>query len=282
MTIATKNGVPIVKDGVIASNCGCCGGWYCCDDRLFSGSCRVTSLGSLVGVSVTINAQDYKKVVAFSNRKCFSEFGIQQPHVIGRQAVGITLGSRLAGTFSLTPQYVSGQATGNVTWRYTHTIEDADAVGCTGYGIVVDVVSECFIVSGVYGHRLRISQAYGTYRAYQWSKEKAGDPPNDSVTTSDMACGGSSSGAYPCPDPSGVRILKIGYSSLPFSGAINEIIIPGPCRPLQDVWALQYQSSLFDHPLPASADEKGPTEDRVVVFEEGSPLFTATTTVTLL
>lgn len=24
MTIATKNGVPIVKDGVIASNCGCC------------------------------------------------------------------------------------------------------------------------------------------------------------------------------------------------------------------------------------------------------------------
>ena len=28
MTIATKNGVPIVKDGVIASNCGCCG-WYC-------------------------------------------------------------------------------------------------------------------------------------------------------------------------------------------------------------------------------------------------------------
>lgn len=29
MTIATKNGLPIVKDGVIASNCGCCEGWHC-------------------------------------------------------------------------------------------------------------------------------------------------------------------------------------------------------------------------------------------------------------
>jgi len=29
MTIATKNGVPIVKGGVIASNCGCCDGWFC-------------------------------------------------------------------------------------------------------------------------------------------------------------------------------------------------------------------------------------------------------------
>ena len=29
MTIATKNGVPIIKDGAIASNCVCCGDWYC-------------------------------------------------------------------------------------------------------------------------------------------------------------------------------------------------------------------------------------------------------------
>jgi hypothetical protein len=32
MTIATKNGAIIVKDGKLAENCGCCGGWYCyCD-----------------------------------------------------------------------------------------------------------------------------------------------------------------------------------------------------------------------------------------------------------
>ncbi len=29
MTLATKNGSLIVKDGQIAENCGCCGGWYC-------------------------------------------------------------------------------------------------------------------------------------------------------------------------------------------------------------------------------------------------------------
>ena len=29
MTIATKNNAIIVKDGKLAENCGCCGGWYC-------------------------------------------------------------------------------------------------------------------------------------------------------------------------------------------------------------------------------------------------------------
>jgi hypothetical protein len=29
MTLATKNGSLIVKDGLLAENCGCCGGWYC-------------------------------------------------------------------------------------------------------------------------------------------------------------------------------------------------------------------------------------------------------------
>jgi hypothetical protein len=29
MTLATKSGSLIVKDGKLAENCGCCGGWYC-------------------------------------------------------------------------------------------------------------------------------------------------------------------------------------------------------------------------------------------------------------
>jgi len=32
MTLATKNGAIIVKDGLLAENCGCCGGWYCSAD----------------------------------------------------------------------------------------------------------------------------------------------------------------------------------------------------------------------------------------------------------
>jgi hypothetical protein len=30
MAIATKNGAPIIKDGKLATSCGCCGGWHCC------------------------------------------------------------------------------------------------------------------------------------------------------------------------------------------------------------------------------------------------------------
>jgi hypothetical protein len=29
MPLATKNGSLVVKDGLLAENCGCCGGWYC-------------------------------------------------------------------------------------------------------------------------------------------------------------------------------------------------------------------------------------------------------------
>ena len=29
MTIATNNGVPIIRDGKVVTDCGCCGGWYC-------------------------------------------------------------------------------------------------------------------------------------------------------------------------------------------------------------------------------------------------------------
>ena len=40
MTIATKNGAIIVKDGKLAESCGCCGGWYC-----YNNPCSQTALG---------------------------------------------------------------------------------------------------------------------------------------------------------------------------------------------------------------------------------------------
>jgi hypothetical protein len=52
MTLATKNNALIVKDGKIAENCGCCGGWYCC----LSLSCLVTDIQS---VTVSIAAEAY-------------------------------------------------------------------------------------------------------------------------------------------------------------------------------------------------------------------------------
>lgn len=52
MTIATRNGAIIVKDGKLAEDCACCGGWYCCP----SSSCLRDQISS---VTVSITAQDY-------------------------------------------------------------------------------------------------------------------------------------------------------------------------------------------------------------------------------
>jgi len=41
MPLATKNGSLIVKDGLLAEGCGCCGGWYC--DGLQCGMCNLTT-----------------------------------------------------------------------------------------------------------------------------------------------------------------------------------------------------------------------------------------------
>jgi len=40
MPLATKNGSLIVKDGKIAEDCGCCGGWYCYSQALYCNAFR--------------------------------------------------------------------------------------------------------------------------------------------------------------------------------------------------------------------------------------------------
>lgn len=52
MTLATKNGSLILKDGSIAENCGCCGGWYCYNQ------CADFSCPGSASVSVSISASD--------------------------------------------------------------------------------------------------------------------------------------------------------------------------------------------------------------------------------
>jgi len=53
MTLATKNGSIIVKDGKLAENCNCCGSlWQCCPDR----SCAASEIKS---VTIEITASDY-------------------------------------------------------------------------------------------------------------------------------------------------------------------------------------------------------------------------------
>jgi hypothetical protein len=50
MPLATKNNAIIIKDGRLAENCNCCGGWYC-----FTNVCECPSIK---GVTVSISSSD--------------------------------------------------------------------------------------------------------------------------------------------------------------------------------------------------------------------------------
>jgi len=57
-SIATKNNALIVKDGLLAENCGCCGGWVCCASR----SCLADDITS---IKVSITAEDWHFYTGF-------------------------------------------------------------------------------------------------------------------------------------------------------------------------------------------------------------------------
>jgi hypothetical protein len=54
--IATKNNAIILKDGKLAEGCGCCGEWYCYDQR---DPCCKCNFGSQQSISLTITAPDF-------------------------------------------------------------------------------------------------------------------------------------------------------------------------------------------------------------------------------
>ena len=71
MTIATKSGSLIVKDGKLAESCVCCGKYYCCENK--AQLCRIAS------VSASVEASNWVyKAKTFSTRRynvpCPSEF----------------------------------------------------------------------------------------------------------------------------------------------------------------------------------------------------------------
>jgi len=98
MTLATKNGSLIVKDGKVAENCGCCGGWWCYDGY---GAC---CFGNPVSVVVSLSA--FVECIVSSERRSIpaesqtavasNSFGVPAQdawtHQVGRPASGSTEG----------------------------------------------------------------------------------------------------------------------------------------------------------------------------------------------
>jgi hypothetical protein len=85
MPLATKNGSLIVKDGQLAENCGCCGGWYCC--------ASTQCLSNPTSLTATITATDWYSQCTLHH----SPFSASTEY----KSSGLFLGAMLASTVSL-------------------------------------------------------------------------------------------------------------------------------------------------------------------------------------
>jgi hypothetical protein len=117
MTIATKNGAIIVKDGKLAENCGCCGGWYCCANS----TCAIESIQS---VSLTIDAQDYLK---------WSSWPAPSAGYTATKLTQGVRGSVYSGAISLTP---TGPADNTGTREYRYTFSGNSQTQCTDFIVI--------------------------------------------------------------------------------------------------------------------------------------------------
>ena len=89
MPLATKNGAIIVKDGKLAENCGCCGGWYCCADK--------ACLAKPSSVTLSVVAEDF-----------YAQYSATDNFYGAYQSSACFFGSAINGTHTLTAITPSG------------------------------------------------------------------------------------------------------------------------------------------------------------------------------
>jgi hypothetical protein len=107
MPIATKNNAIIIKDGKLAENCNCCGGWYCYDSRC---SCPTSTI---TGITARITGTDYIR---------------HSRHVAGDGKLwyvsSLGIGSALNGDHSFAKE-------SEYSWKVTEQNNWINAGGCT-------------------------------------------------------------------------------------------------------------------------------------------------------
>ena len=155
MPLATKNGAIIVKDGLLAESCGCCGGWYCCmDSRCVSDAIK--------SVSATISASDWSYQLTLSS-SCGTKY-----------ASAYFKGSLASGTKALTYD-------GSTAWT-------AIATGCDCYVAIryVPYYVRTTVLSDTFGNSSSIQETVARLEVQVRGKSSA----NDSTlkTSGDIAC----------------------------------------------------------------------------------------------
>jgi hypothetical protein len=166
MPIATKNNAIIVKDGKLAENCGCCGGWYCC--------AGVLQCPDILRVSVSISASDVIGTHVRAGATCQGSFSSA---TVSRTAVNIHHLSALAGNHSLTRvSLVNGVS----VFRKEIT---SDSAGCAGASVNVTIYG----TSGF--------DFFLTSYEYHWQAQVLSATPPAPLPISQMQC--STSGSTP-------------------------------------------------------------------------------------
>lgn len=123
MPLAAKNNALIVKDGKVAENCNCCGGWYCCEDRI--GQCR-DKLGDVLRVTISTTAVDYS--IHELKTGCYN-FTCNRPEWLERTM--IIPGSLISGTHVMTDVIKESRPP---TWSRIYTFRKRFPASVTGAG----------------------------------------------------------------------------------------------------------------------------------------------------
>lgn len=164
MSIATKNGSVIVKDGSIGTECGCCGEWYCCTDLY---GCPTPPK-----VTVAISASDvwYRRI---RTAGACTQYG-NPISPVSEAYSAVNHAGALSGTHVL--NYVG--SANQYTYSYSKSFQDS--LGCDGPEILVTVVGSPSSV--------RCSSVVIYASEYAAAKQVASDTPPQPVPLSGMSC----------------------------------------------------------------------------------------------
>jgi hypothetical protein len=168
MPLATKNGAIIVKDGLLAENCGCCNGWYCCPS--------VVACPNLLKISAELSAPDITGIYTLEGATCDSSA------TISRTTVKILHASVFSGSYDLTNVSATANSS-SFEKRFA-----SDSVGCSGALVAVttyglssfDIVLVC--------------------NEYHWQKQVVSSSASYPKSLSQMQCAQSGTTLDNCTD----------------------------------------------------------------------------------
>jgi hypothetical protein len=183
MPLATKNGSLVVKDGKVAENCDCCGGWYCCADM-------ACVLNGITSATISISATDYLR---WSNYQISSSSTGYESDAF--------LGAAIAGTHALSADGGTTKAWSKVFANYLSLPNGGNAPVATvrlgtAYDPPTSTTRMTFSISYYYFARELYSQEYRDPRQWQ-------DVPGGYMGTQPMY----KSVVVPCPTYSGTSEL---------------------------------------------------------------------------